>query len=440
MQNLETYGLPAAVDLEKIIIGLVLQNCEKYYPQVADVVSGADFSISKHRVAWESIAELRAAGKGVDYVTVYRKLEEKHAIDPELLSYLVSLTNGVPEIPNPGTYAAAVREKSTLRQAILACQSTINRLCDPRASADDVVAAEKVIRRISESQTKKRRLKSASDVIKGGDPSEEKASAAAFLEPPMGGGGVTTPWAWLNAITGGLKAGNLIILAARPAVGKTSAASQIGMHLLDLDMGMVFVSLEMSATDILRKMVAAKAGVSLTEWLGGTISPAERRQVARFSSWMTKKEIYFDDEPRATVPGIHATVLRHMADHEVRMVIVDYLQLLTAAGRGSTRTEDVSEITRDLKLMAMELGVPVIALSQLSRASVKENRRPRLDDLRDSGSIEQDADIVLFLHRVERPFVELILAKQRLGAIGEVKLAFDRKTGLFSETEGAARE
>jgi replicative DNA helicase len=145
--------------------------------------------------------------------------------------------------------------------------------------------------------------------------------------------------------------------------------------------------------------------------------------------------MFLDDQPRATVPGIHAAILRHMAEHDTRLVVIDYLQLLTPAGRGSTRTEDVSEITRGLKIMAMELGVPVVALSQLSRAAVQQNRKPRLDDLRDSGSIEQDADVVLFLHRAERPIVELIIAKQRLGPIGECRLVFDQRTALFTESE-----
>lgn len=436
MANIDTYGLPTSVEFEKYVLGLVLRDCAKYYHQVADIVSANDFSISRHQLIWDTVAQLRSAGTGVDYATVFQSMQVNHSVNNDLFSYLTTLSDGMPDVPNPGTYASVVREKSTLRQAVLACQSTIDRLCDPRATAEDVVAAERVIRKISESQTRKRRIKSASDVILGTEPENQRASAAAFLEPPMGGGGVTTPWAWLNATTGGLKPGNLIILAARPAVGKTSLASQMAMHLLDLDMGMVFVSLEMSATDILRKMVAAKAGVSISDWMGGMLDTTERRQVASFAKWMTKTQLYFDDEPRATVPGLHATLLRHKADHEVRLAIVDYLQLIKSTGRSSTRAEEVSEITRDLKLMAMELDIPVVALSQLSRASVKENREPRLDDLRDSGSIEQDADIVMFLHRIEKPFVKLILAKQRLGSIGDVRLVFDRKTGLFSEVEG----
>lgn len=431
MPNLENYGLPADLDCETFVLGAVLKRFEVYYPQVADLVTAADFSITKHQEIWRHIADLRAAGQPVDRVTVYKSVAAKRAMSLEDLSYLTGLDDMLPEFPNVSAYAARVREKSTLRQAIVACQSTIERLCDPRANSEDVMAAEKVIRKIAESQVKRRRLQSAAEVMDG---EPDSGGVRAFLEPSASSGGVQTPWTWLNHATGGFKPGNLVILAARPSVGKTSAASQIAMHLMALEMGLVFISLEMPSLDILRKMVAARAGSSLNEWVNGELDSSERVEIQRASAWIRKTAIYFDDQPRATVPGIHATVLRHMAGHEVRLVVVDYLQLLTAAGRGSTRTDDVSEITRDLKLMAMELGVPVLALSQLSRASVKENRRPRLDDLRDSGSIEQDADVVMFLHRLEKPFVELIVAKQRLGPIGEVRLVFDRKTGLFSET------
>jgi replicative DNA helicase len=433
MAKLETYGLPADLDCETFVLGAVLKRFDVYYPQVADLLVALDFSISKHQEIWRNIVALRDSGQPVDRVTVYKAIAAKRTMEAEELSYLAGLDDLIPEYPNVSAYAARVREKSTLRQAIVACQNTIERLCDPRATSEDVISAEKIIRKISESQVKRRRLLSAIEVMDG-DP--DSGGARAFLEPSVSSGGILTPWTWLNHATGGFKAGNLVILAARPSVGKTSAAAQMAMHLLSLAMGLVFVSLEMPSIDILRKMVAGRASISLNEWVNGELDAAERLEVQRSSTWIRNTAIYFDDQPRATVPGIHATVLRHMADHEVRLVVVDYLQLLTAAGRGSTRTEDVSEITRDLKLMAMQLGVPVIALSQLSRASVKENRRPRLDDLRDSGSIEQDADIVLFLHRLEKPFVELIVAKQRLGPIGEVRLVFDRKTGMFSEAGG----
>lgn len=433
LSAIELRGLPADVDCETFVIGAVLKNFSLYHPQVADLVTEADFSIMAHRLIWASISRIMADGEAVDRITVFKELAARGEVEAVGgLSYLVGMDDGLPDLPNASAYAARVREKSTLRDGIIACQSIIERLAAPGAGAEDVVAAEKVIRKVAEGQIKNRRLVSIAEVIHGGIEGDTTA-VRTFLDPTQEAQGIPTPWPWLNCATGGLRPGNLVIIAARPSVGKTSAAAQMMLHAIEMEMGCVFVTLEMPKRDIVRKIVAARAGVSVNEWANGELSADERRAVNAATHSIQPAEAYFDDQPRATVPGIHAAVLRHQADHEVRMVVIDYLQLLTPAGRSSNRTEDVSEITRGLKLMAMELGVPVVALSQLSRASVQQNREPRLDDLRDSGSIEQDADMVMFLHRIEKPFVKLILAKQRMGPIGDVRMAFDRKSGIFTE-------
>lgn len=437
LSRLETIGLPADLDCESFVIGLVLRDYSRYHPQVADLVTAPDFSLEANRIIWQRIEDIMARGEAVDRVTVFKALAARGEVEGVGgLSYLMGLDEGVPDIPNVAAYAARVREKATLRAGILACQSIIEKLAAPGAGADDVVAAQRAINRIAESQVRERRLVSIAQVIHGEIETDQHRATREFLDPSQELGGIQTPWRWLNRATGGLRPGNLVIVAARPSVGKTTFVAQMAGNNVAMDIGFVFVTLEMPKRDIVRKIVAARAGVSLTDWQNGELDAAQRRAIQSATVAVRPAEAYFDDQPRATVPGIHAAVLRHQADHDVRMVIVDYLQLLTPAGRGGNRTEDVSEITRGLKLMAMELGVPVIALSQLSRASVQQQRRPRLDDLRDSGSIEQDADIVMFLHRIEKPFVELVLAKQRMGPIGEVRMAFDRKTGIFTEAEG----
>jgi replicative DNA helicase len=434
MSRIETHGLPQDLDCESYVLGAVLKRCEMYWPQVADLLTAQDFSLDRHRIIWQRVQDLIADGIAVDRVTVFKALADRGEVEAAGgLSYIIGLDDNMPDLPNVSTYAQRVREKSTLRQGILACQSIIERLAAPGAGPEDIVAAEAAIKRVSEAQAKKRRLVSIAEVIQGG---VEGETAAAFLDASQRSPGVQGPWRWLNHATGGFRGGNLVILAARPSVGKTSAAAQFMLHAIMSGIGGVFVTLEMPKRDIVRKLVAAHAGVSLSEWQNGELDAGGRRAIRASTIALRQAEAYFDDQPRATVPGIHAAILRHRAEHDVRFIVIDYLQLLTPAGRGHNRTEDVSEITRGLKLMAMELDVPVIALSQLSRASAKDSREPRLDDLRDSGSIEQDADIVLFLHRVEKPFVKLILAKQRLGPIGDVRLVFDRQTAVFSEIEG----
>lgn len=432
--NLETRGLPVDLDCEIFVLGGVLRDYAQNWYQVADVVAAADFSVEKHRLIWAAAESLMKEGVPVDRVTVFKRLAERNEVEAAGgLSYLIDLDEGLPPMPNLSAYAARLVEKSSLRRGLLACQAITEMLSAPGAGAAEVQEAERMIRRVAESQTKKRRLVSIGDVMRGGGEMADNR-ATAFLDASNSAGGIQTPWSYLNRSTGGFKGGNLVILAARPSVGKTSAAVQIVSHQITAGVGAVFVTLEMPKTDITRKIVASFAGVSMAEWTAGELSATERRAVASAANAIKDANVFLDDEARATVPGIHAALLRHMAEHETRLVVIDYLQLLTPAGRSSNnRTDDVSEITRSLKLMAMELDVPVIALSQLSRSSAKEGRRPRLDDLRDSGSIEQDADIVMFLHRAEKPFIELILAKQRLGPIGDCRLLFNPKTCIFRE-------
>lgn len=433
--NLETRGMPVDLDCEIFVLGGVLADFGRYWHQVADIVTAADFSVEKHRLIWAAAESLMRDGVAVDRVTVFKRLAERGEVDAVGgLSYLIDLDEGLPPMPNLSAYALRLREKSTLRNGVLAAQAIMEMLSAPGAGAAEVQEAERMIRRVAESQTKKRRLVSIGEVMRGSGSELADNRATAFLDASNTVGGIQTPWAWLNRSTGGFKGGNLVILAARPSVGKTSAAVQIVAHQITQGVGAVFVTLEMPKTDITRKIVATFAGVSMADWQNGELAQAERLAVQSAANAIKDANVFLDDEARATVPGIHAALLRHMAEHETRLVVIDYLQLLTPAGRSSNnRTDDVSEITRGLKLMAMELDVPVIALSQLSRSSAKEGRRPRLDDLRDSGSIEQDADIVMFLHRADKPIIELILAKQRLGPIGDCRLVFNPKTTTFRE-------
>lgn len=436
--NMERYGLPAAMDYEKYVLGAVLKDFAKYMPQVVDVISQEDFSIVKHQLVWRRVNELRMAGQPIDRVTVFKALAT-HG-EAEIvggLTYLTSLDEGMPEIPNVGIYAAGVREKATLRQAIIACQDSIEKLCDPRADSNDVITAERVLRAVAEKAAVKRRLWSAAEII-AGSPDVTKPDlevANAFLTPSDGQLGIQTPWDGINAMTGGFKPGHLVILAARPSVGKTTAALQASVLCAETGKGVIYVSLEMPRHDLMRKLVAHRAGVNFQNWVRGDIEKEERRRIQQSAAYFHKLPLFFDDSGRVTVPGLHATVLRHMADHEVGLVVVDFLQLLTASGRGDNRTNDVSEMTRGLKLLAMETNKPVLALSQLTRENERQNRAPKLSDLRESGSIEQDADEVMFLHRLEKPMVDMIVSKVRLGEIGKRSMVFNGLVGQFTEVD-----
>jgi len=436
MSAIDTYGLPADVDCERFVLGLVLKNFAVYHPQVADTLVELDFIVESHRDIWRAITKLRSAGSAVDRVTIFKHFAQfgQEAIDKiGGLSGLTDMEDGVPDIPNIGDYATRVRMKSTLRQAVELCRVTIERLCLPTATTDDVLAAEKVIRKLSESTQPPQRFKSLGEVIRGDGSAE---AWKAFSQPQLTENGLPFPWYRLNAATGGLRPGNLAIVAARPGAGKTTLATQLSVFLAGMRRQVVFVSLEMGEVDIARKVVAARAEVGLNDWMNGTLNQGEARAITKASAELSTLTMYMDERKQVTAPGLHTALIRHKAEFGLDLVVIDYLGIMQATGRQSNRNEDLSDITRSVKLAAMELQVPFLCLSQLNRESEKQGRRPRLSDLRDSGSIEQDADIVMFLHpSAQKDVLELILAKQRLGPTGLFYMHFDKRIGTFTETE-----
>jgi replicative DNA helicase len=435
--SLMRLGLPADVEAERWVLGLALRNPAANFPAVNGTLEASDFSVQSHQLVFQRMAEMDAAGSHIDSAMLARELHKRGELETVGgLSYLIGLSDGMPDLPSCDAYVQSVKEKSLRRQAILAMEEAKARLCDPGGGLDQIQEAQSVLQRIGTSAVRPAGLRFVREII------EEQG----FMEPQTQERGISTPWPGVDRLTGGLRPGQLIVWAARPAVGKTTAAVQIGIHAAEAGIGTALFSLEMTGRLILRRLLAGRAGIDLSAWNYGRLDASERGRVAKEAWHVRKLPFSIYDQANATVPAIRAALLRATAEGSIGLVIVDYLQLLGAArGRiANNRNDEVAEISRGLKLLAMELEVPVLALSQLTRGNERENRPPRLSDLRDSGAIEQDADIVAFLHRPgERGAgdqVDLRIEKNRAGMVGKVELLMEGSRARFSQLGVEAEE
>lgn len=430
MSAIEKYGLPLEVESEKLILGSVLRNADKYFPLAAASLAAADFAINAHRMIWARIVELRETGQSLDYVSVYSALrarEEDEAVGG--LTFLTSLTSDLPEILALSAHVRRVKDASVRRDAVYAMQFYIEALCRPDGDIATVEAAQRRLSALTAEAMPSRTLRSLNEII-----FDEDGSARNFLYPQHSAGGIETPWAGLNHLVGGFRPGQLIILAARPAVGKSTAAASMAVHAAESGVGTVLVSLEMPAVDIVRRLVAARANVPLTPWMRGQIEPGQIKAIAEGAQSLRGLPLYLDDAATCTVPALEALIVRRRQAVDVGLAVVDYLQLLTGPqSREYSRNNEVDAVARGLKTLAMRLDIPIIALSQLSRESERQGRRPRMSDLRDSGGIEQHANKVMFLHPVADGRVELILDKNREGETGVILLDFAKPSARFTE-------
>lgn len=425
-------GLPANVDAERFVLGSILVD-DQLYLQVAGVIEPEDFSLDKHRRIFMRMTELRDRNERIDRVTLANELMrigQLEAVDG--LSYLVSLDDGLPSISNIDSYIRIVKEKALLRRIILTSQRTIERCFAGDEQPDDILAsAGDEILKLGENRNVDG-LATPQQIIEGYD-----GGLSAFLDPSKRIQGVSTGFLKYDEKTGGMRPGELIILAARPAMGKTALALNIAMHVaLKGGKPVAVFSLEMSKESLLTRLLCAHARVDSQKFRAGFLNQNERRQLQIAASELVEAPLFIDDTASTNIMDIHSKVRRLRQEYQdLGLVVVDYLQLMTAKGRFDSRTQEVSSISRGLKLMSKELEVPILALSQLSRApdTRQGDHRPQLSDLRESGSIEQDADVVNFIFREEvykpdrtdiKGLAELIIAKQRSGPTGKIKLVF----------------
>jgi replicative DNA helicase len=437
-------GLPVNLDAERFVLGSILLD-DSLYVQAAGTLVADDFSLDKHRKIFRRMGEMHARGERVDRVTLANELMKYNELEAcDGLSYLVSLDDGLPQMPNLDGYVSIVRDKSALRRIIFTSQAMMDRaMLEVEAPAEIIASAEESLLRLGDGQASGSIL-TAAKILE-----QHEGGISAFLDPSKRAKGIATGFTRLDELTAGLHGGDLVVVAARPSMGKTSIALNIAHHVaVKLAQPVVVFSLEMSKESLLTRMMCSAARVDSWRFRMGYCMAEERRKLNEALFPITEAPLYIDDRSEVTLMDMHAKLRRVQSEQKRKLglVVVDYLQLMTA--RGENRNQEISSISRGMKLLAKDLDVPVLLLSQLSRDVEKRtgDHRPQLSDLRESGSIEQDADVVAFIFREEvykkdredlRGMAELIVAKQRSGPIGTVNLVF---INSYTKFESRAEE
>ena len=426
-------SLPANVEAERSILGAILLD-NFAYNQAAEHLRIEDFSLDSHRRIYSRIVDLAESSRPIDMITLIEELDrhkDLQAIGD--VPYVSSLLEGVPDRPSIEHYVKIVRDKALLRGLISAANTAIARASDQSDPAEDVLSdAEAAIFQLSEKRIG-RGFMGIQEIVR-----ESFGTVDALLQRGQRITGLATHYTDLDEMTSGLQRSDLAIIAARPSMGKTAFAMNIAENAAIEDQQVVGVfSLEMSREALLLRLLCSQARVDAHKMRTGSLWQDDTKKLVRAMEQLAHAPIYIDDTPGISLSEMRAKSRRlKQSAGKLDLIIVDYLQLMSGGGkRFENRTQEVSAISRGLKALAKELSVPVIALSQLSRAPESRggDHRPQLSDLRESGSIEQDADLVMFIFREEvykqddpdlQGKAEIIIAKQRNGPTGKVKMAF----------------
>lgn len=437
---------PQATEVEQSVLGAMLIE-HTAIPRAIEILMPDAFYLAKHQIIYSSILNLFERGNPVDLITLNEELKRRGELDEVGGAYyLTELTTRVDTAANIEYHARIIAEKSLLRKMIETMTGLIGKAYDPSSDAFELLdESEREIFHISDTQLR-RPASSMSEILKG-----TIANLEAVHGQEEGITGVPTGFTRLDEMTGGWQKTDLIIIAARPSMGKTAfslaMARNAAMHPKN-PAGVAIFSLEMGNTQLAQRLLTSEARVDAQAARTGRLRDEDWPRLARAAGNLSAAPIYIDDTPGLGILELRAKCRRLKAEHDIGLVIVDYLQLMHGStnSRSSNREQEIAQISRSLKMLAKEIDVPVIALSQLSRAveSRGGDKRPQLSDLRESGSIEQDADVVAFIYRAERYGItvdengnstegmgEIIIGKQRNGPIGNVQLAFVNQYARF---------
>ncbi|HUF17765.1 MAG TPA: replicative DNA helicase [Thermoanaerobaculia bacterium] len=429
--------LPQNPEAERSVLGSILIDNHAYY-RVVEAIETADFFKDAHRLIFQAMTHLIEQSRPIDILTLKEELSRRGALEQIGGSaYVSSLVDGIPDIGNVERYARIVKEKSTLRRLIVMGNKVMRAALEaPGESGEILSEAERTIYQIAEGS------------IEGGfvgiDSITRKNMTA--IEALTGTHGMVTglPTGYerFDEMTSGFQRSDLIILAARPSMGKTSFMMNIAESMAIPDKANTkehlysigVFSLEMSREQIGLRILSSESGVGNHLIRSGMLSEKNWRDLAEASARIARGKIWVDDTPGIDIMEMRAKARRLKAEHSLDMIMVDYLQLMSVRGRVESRNQEISQISRGLKIIAKELDLPLLSLSQLSRRPEQRagDHRPQLSDLRESGSIEQDADVVAFIYRDEvynrdtedKGIAEIIISKQRNGPIGDFKLVF----------------
>lgn len=433
-------SMPFSNEAEQSVLGAIYldRNC---IPDVVGTVRGEDFYISRHRELFEAIVELYNTGKPIDLVTLKEHLTLRGTLEKiGGIAFVVEVANLVPSTDSVSFYAAIVRDKAVQRRMIRMAEDIRGKCYRGDEETDDILAAaQQSMIEISQDRST-RGLVHIGRYLDEGLEKLEKLS-----QKSEGITGIPTGFIDLDRRTSGLHAAELIILAARPAMGKSSFALNIAQNVaVKSKKNVAIFSLEMPGIQVANRLLSAEAKLSSEKIKKGDIKDDEWGKIGNAISVLAQAGIYVDDTSSITVSEIGARCRKMMLERGLDLVVIDYLQLISGSGKGASRQQEITEISRSLKILANDLNIPIIALSQLSRAADKEKREPVLSDLRDSGAIEQDADMVMFLHRegyyhedAEEPNkAKCNFAKHRNGEVGYDFLTWIGEYTMFADWSG----
>ena len=422
--------LPHSIETEQSVIGSMIMDREAI-TVASELICGDDFYGKQYGVVFDTMVELNDEGKPVDLITLQDRLREKD-VPPEVssLEFIRDLITAVPTSANIKYYAGIVAEKATLRKLIRLNEEIANTCYAGKENLE--VILEDTEKRVFELVQKRNtgEFVPIRQVVMNAMDKIEKASKSDGNVT-----GIATGFIDLDFRTAGMQPSDLILVAARPSMGKTAFVLNIAQHVaFKLNQTVAIFSLEMSKEQLVNRLFSLESRVDSQHLRTGNLSDAEWEKLIESAGVIGQSNLIIDDTPGISISELRSKCRKYKLEHDLKLIIIDYLQLMSGSGRGSdSRQQEISDISRSLKALARELNVPVVALSQLSRAvEQRPDHRPMLSDLRESGAIEQDADVVMFIYRDDyynkdtekKGIAEIIIAKQRNGPIGTVELVW----------------
>ena len=435
--------MPHSLEAEQSVIGSMFIDAEAI-AAATEQISGEDFYNRQYGVVFDTIVELNNEGKPIDFVTLQDRLRSKEDVPPEVsgLDFLTNLIAAVPTSANIKYYAGIVAEKATLRRRIRTNEEIANTCYSGKESLDTILeSTESKINEVVQKKNVKEFVPIRTVVMNAMDKIEKASKLHGTVT------GIATGFIDLDYRTAGMQPSDLVLIAARPSMGKTAFVLNIAQHVaFKQNLPVAIFSLEMSKEQLINRMFSLESSVDAQKLRTGQLNDQEWERLIESAGVIGKSKLMIDDTPGISIAELRSKCRRMKQENGLSMIIIDYLQLMSGSGGRSSdsRQQEISDISRSLKAVARELSVPVLALSQLSRAvEQRPDHRPMLSDLRESGAIEQDADVVMFIYRddyynhdsPDKGISEIIIAKQRNGPIGTVQLAWLPEYTKFANLE-----
>lgn len=421
--------LPHSPEAEQSVIGSMIMSRDAIV-EASEIITGADFYQQQYGIVFEAMIELHDEGKAVDLITLQERLKEKD-LPPEISSmeFVRDLLSAVPTSANVKYYAEIVAEKSMLRKLIKTTEEITNACYLGKEKTQDILeVTEKKIFDLVQNRGSEEFVPIRQVVLNAIEKIEKASRSQGSVT------GIPTGFIDLDYKMSGFQPSDLILVAARPSMGKTAFVLNIAQYMaFHNDVTAAIFSLEMSKEQLVNRLLALESKVDSQNIRTGNLEDEEWAKLIEGANIIGKSNLIIDDKPGISISELRSKCRKYKMEHNLGVIFIDYLQLMTGSGRSESRQQEISEISRSLKALARELNVPVVALSQLSRAvEQRPDHRPLLSDLRESGAIEQDADVVMFIYRDDyynkdsenKNIAEIIIAKQRNGPIGTVNLVW----------------